>query len=378
MRPMPLLNQHLFLRNLAAAMIAIAMAFAAAPGARAGDVDLQAMARRVGAQLGNLSASLNLGPAQDVQVRVAVISTDADAIEGDEPGAKMRINLRLTATQLQGGEFADYDVAVDADLRRVGRFWTCTRAMGKLGTITTMHGPVVNRKPQEPFNVTGAVQGALVRIGAAVPGWVVLQAAVVKWVSENNGLDAGSGIDEDMGKIAEKYLSADKNFGILLGPGLIKGGKATRIGAFCNQFYVVRYTEAQAKQIGLQPNNVVESYEPRQGDRRVPPDVEIGKPDFGSSPLDRGVGVHGTINVRALRHLPTADYVVRLTYSTGQQSLSNFSHFSDQLPTEEKAVEFKFGPAAPTPRSWAARWYCSWTSAKCRRMARPKPSAEPR
>ena len=70
--------------------------------------------------------------------------------------------------------------------------------------------------------------------------------------------------------------------GILLGPGLMKSGKATRIGVFCGQMYVVPYTDAQAKEAGLRPTTVTVSTDAMTGPRRIPPDVEIGAPDFGA------------------------------------------------------------------------------------------------
>ena len=177
---------------LAAALVAMVAAPARAADEPA-DPQLEALARKVGAQLNNLSALFNRGPAQDVEVRVVVLGAHAAVTGADARGAKLKIDLRLSGMQLQGGDFVDANFSVDADLRRVGDLWTCTRAMATPGMVVTKDpGPVIGDAPQETFNVTETVQAALVKIGAAVPAAVVLRDAIVKWVTENNSLPADS------------------------------------------------------------------------------------------------------------------------------------------------------------------------------------------
>jgi len=314
------------------------------PGdAPAGDAELQTLAKKLGQQLNTLSASVHRGPAQDSDIRVAVLGVKAVPVGGDSPGAKLKMDLRVTETQLQGGDFVDCDFAVDIDLRRAGDKWTCAKAMATPGTVSTKFGPEVGGAPQESINITGDVQRALVKIGAAESPALALKAGIVKWVSENNSLGAGSPIGDDMGKLAEPSLAAGQNVGILLGPGLMKSGKATRVGVFCGQMYVVEYTDAQAKQAGLQPNTVVKITDPTAAPRRLPPDAELGKPDFGATPLDLGAGVKGKVTVRAKRRLPQADYIVRLSYNAGGQNISSYHHLGSWLLEKEKPVEFKFG-----------------------------------
>ena len=125
----------------------------------------------------------------------------------------------------------------------------------------------------------------------------------------------------------------------------MKSGKATRIGVFCGQLYVVPYTDAQAKAVALRPSAVTVSTDANTDTRRVPPDVEIGTPDFGTAEVDLAAGVRGTLKVRALRRLPEADYVIRLSYTLGNKSTSAYSHFGNFITEKEKPVEFKFGPA---------------------------------
>jgi hypothetical protein len=329
---------------LAASLVLFVTAQARAADASSGP-QLELLAKKVGAQLNGLSALFNRGPAQDVEVRAVVLGAKAVATGGDAPGAKLKIDLRLSGMQLQGGDFADENFSVEADLRRDGDLWICTKAMATPGMVLTRSGPVIGDAPQEPFNVTETVQAALVKIGAARPPATVMRDAVAKWVSENNALGADSPIGNDMGKVAEKHLEAGKNFGILLGPGLMKSGKATRIGVFCGQFYVVQYTDAQCEEAGLRPTTVVETTDAITARRRIPPDVEIGTPDFGAAGIDLAAGVKGTIPVRALRRLPEADYVIRLSYTIGSKSTSAYSHFGNFVAEKEKSVDFKFGPA---------------------------------
>jgi len=101
------------------------------------------------------------------------------------------MDLRVTDTQLQGGDFTDYNFAVDIDLRRAGDKWTCAKAMARPGMVSTKFGPEVGGPPQEPINITGDVQHALVKIGAAESPAVT---GIVKWVSENNALGASAKI----------------------------------------------------------------------------------------------------------------------------------------------------------------------------------------
>jgi hypothetical protein len=277
---------------------------------------------------------------------VSVFGVKAEPVGGDTPGAKLKMDLRVEEMQLQGGDFVDRNYAVDIDLRRAGDKWTCTKAMAAPGMVSTKFGPEVGGAPEEPINITADVQRALVEIGAAESPAVGLKAAIVKWVSENNSLGADSPIGQDMGKLADPALKAGQNVGILLGPGLTKSGKATRVGAFCGQMYVVQYTDAQAKQAGVQANTVVTATDTTSGPRRIPPDAELGKPSFGAGPLDLGAGIKGTVTLRAKRTLPQADYVIRLCYSAGAETTSAYHHLGSWLLVKEKPIEFKFGAAA--------------------------------
>jgi hypothetical protein len=127
-----------------------------------------------------------------------------------------------------------------------------------------------------------------VAIGEAESPAFALKEAIVKLVSDNNSLGADSPIGQDMGKLADPALSAGQNVGVLLGPGLTKGGKAARVGALCGHNYVVQYTYAQANQAGVQANTVVTSTDAISGPRRIPPDAELGKPTLARGRWTRG------------------------------------------------------------------------------------------
>jgi len=89
-----------------------------------------------------------------------------------------------------------------------------------------------------------------VKIGAAEPAAVVTAAAIVKWVSENNALGAGSPIGDDMGKLAEN-TSRGKERRHPAWPGLMKkSARARGSASSAAQLYVVQYTDAQTKQAG--------------------------------------------------------------------------------------------------------------------------------
>jgi len=306
------------------------------------DAELQALGKKLASALSSYATSFHLGPAQDSHVTLIASLIRAQAVGGAAPGAHLRMSVRVDETVLQGGDFADQSFDLDINLLRAGDLWTCEKAMAQPGFVSTKSGPEVGGPPQEPINVTAAVQHALVAIGAAEAPEVLFRAAVTRWVSQNSALGADSPLGDDMGKLAGQQLKAGKDVGILLGPGLMKSGKATRVGVFCGQMYAAQYSDAQTLQAGLQPHTVVAMTSIPEL-RRIPPDVELGRPEFGAGPFDLGAGIKGTVPLRATRRLPEGDYVIRLCASAAGQNFSLYDHFSKWLAAKQTPVAFKFG-----------------------------------
>ncbi len=155
-----------------------------------------------------------------------------------------------------------------------------------------------------------------------------------------------------MGKLAEQQIKQGKDVGILLGPGLMKSGKATRVGVFCGQMYAAQYTDAQTRQAGLQPNTVV-TQTSTPDPRRIPPDLEMGRPDLGKGPIDLGAGIKGTVPIRAKQSLAKGDYVIRLSGSAAGQNFCFYDHFGGWLTDKQKPVAFKFGATKDATAKYA-------------------------
>jgi hypothetical protein len=172
----------------------------------------------------------------------------------------------------------------------------------------------------------------------------------LRWIQANNTAAPRAPLVRDMAQFVASAMKRREDFALRFGKDLMKSGKATEVSGFCEQFYVLEFSDKQAKQLGLTGTQVSALHARR--DETFPVlspakviDVKMVEP----GPIDLGKPITATVTIapdRVVQISPDGgDCSVRCSIEAGEKSISLFSNFIAPVMLEMQ-VNVKVTPPA--------------------------------
>jgi hypothetical protein len=170
------------------------------------------------------------------------------------------------------------------------------------------------------------------------------------WVQANNTAGPRAPLVRDMAQFIAAAMKGREDFALRFGKGLMKSGKATEVSGFCEQLYVLEFSDEQAKRLGLADLAISALHTQRSETFPILSMAKVVDVTMdGPGPIDLGKPITAKVTVapdRVVQISPDGgDCSVRCRIEAGNNSISLFSNFIAPVIVELQ-VNVKVTPPA--------------------------------
>lgn len=166
---------------------------------------------------------------------------------------------------------------------------------------------------------------------------------MLAWVSQNNNFGAGAPVVNDVKTIAEQAESAGKDYSMLLGPGMVKSGRATELASYQGRLYVIEYSESQTKAAKLADRSAIAHQSIKDG-TSDPAEGEIASLTFDHPrQFNFSRSITGSVSFKDFAG-QVDNCALRLRFIDGPNASSTYGHFAPGTKLDETSRKFSLPP----------------------------------